>query len=93
LDVNGIKRNYFPDFVLSNTKVIEIKPRYWLGIKDEKITAKINAATEFFKLKNMEYHVITEREFKQLNKNELEMMISKEIITLKNNKNGEKQCL
>lgn len=53
---DGTKRLYHPDFCINKYLIIEVKPRSFL--KNPVVQAKILAATEFFRNKNMDYKIV-----------------------------------
>jgi hypothetical protein len=54
-DYKGNKRNYFPDFIISNKYVIEIKPKSLIG--SDLVSRKKNAAIIFYKKLNLIYKI------------------------------------
>ena len=55
---DNLSHTYFPDFLLNDHYLIEIKPNYKLD--DEVNICKFNAADEYCRLNNLEYVIITE---------------------------------
>jgi len=68
-DLNGDKRNYFPDFIIDNKFVVECKP---ISLQtSESVKAKIKGAKKFCKKRKFEYvllepHKLTIEEIKEL---------------------------
>jgi hypothetical protein len=69
VDTNGVIRNYFPDFVINNKYVVEIKPTSL--IKTLKVQEKVNAGIDYCNKHDMVYKItnippLTNTEFKKL---------------------------
>lgn len=60
---DGKSRNYFPDFLIENNKLVEIKPYNMLKTKN--VQLKKDAAEKMCISKNMIYTIYTERDFKK----------------------------
>jgi hypothetical protein len=56
-DYKGNKRNYFPDFIISNKYVVEIKPKKLF--KSDLVVRKKNAASLFYEKINLKYKLIS----------------------------------
>lgn len=55
IDVNNEKKNYFPDFVINNKYIVEIKPKSL--INTDKVSRKTKYAKQFCKDKDMIYKI------------------------------------
>jgi hypothetical protein len=55
VDVEGEKKNYFPDFVINNKYIVEIKPKSL--INTDKVSKKTQYAKKFCEDKNMIYKI------------------------------------
>lgn len=72
-DWDGVSRKYFPDFVINNNVIIEIKPKkLW---ESPKILAKKLAAEQHYKKLNFEYKII-----------DPEFLTKEQLVYLYNNK-------
>jgi hypothetical protein len=71
VDYEGIKRNYFPDFVINGNKIIEIKPSTL--INSPKVLNKIEGVKKYCKENNYTFEIITP-----------EKLSSEEILSLYN---------
>lgn len=72
VDENGIERNYFPDFIINEKYMVEIKPPRLHN--SHTVLLKTNAATEYCNNNNMTYKItsvapLTTNEIKELIKN------------------------
>ena len=65
-DSKGIKRNYCSDFLINNTKIIEIKPKAMLEFNNNR--EKIAAAELYCKNNPYSFLLITENELNDLDK-------------------------
>jgi hypothetical protein len=68
-DVNGIVRTYYPDFIINNKYIVEIKPTKLM--KTLKVMEKVNAGIEYCNKNNMIYKItnipsLTTDEFREL---------------------------
>lgn len=69
-DLNGKKRNYFPDFYLEDTKeIIELKPKKLINSKQNK--SKFDAAKKKFGKK---FKIITDKNLNKLTSNEIQLL-------------------
>ena len=82
INYDGNKRNYFPDFILNNEILAEIKP--FKLIQTPLIQLKSNAAKEFCQHKKLKYQIFSEKDFQKLNQQEiLELYKTNKIKLLK----------
>lgn len=77
--INGVNRNYFPDFVIENKYVVECKPKK-LWTTNSNLT-KFEFAEKFYKEKNLKFKV---RDIKKIQKEELIKLIEQGLVTLTN---------
>jgi len=66
IDSAGKDRNYFPDFVINQRVVIEIKPQSLLSVGNNKL--KIDNGRKYCNDNGYKYMVVTEKELKNLDK-------------------------
>ena len=72
IDYDGKQRNYFPDFVIENKIIIEIKPK---NLKNSQVVlSKKQGALEWCKKYNFEYQLILSNEFQNLTKEEIKIL-------------------
>jgi hypothetical protein len=76
-DDNGVSRNYFPDFIINNKYMIEIKPNKLK--KTLKILEKTKAAIDFCNKNNMKFKITN---LPKLTDNELKYLIENNKIEL-----------
>ena len=75
-DYNGLKRNYFPDFIINNKYIVEIKPKNLF--KSDSVKRKQEAALIFCKKNGFKYKL---RSINNLNNKELiDLYLKGEII-------------
>lgn len=80
LDIDGKQRNYFPDFIINDSILVEIKPKRLHG--SPKVKSKKTAAEIYCKNNNLTYQIL---EPNVLSKKEtLSLYYNKEIILTKN---------
>ena len=58
------KKRYFPDFLLNNSEIVEVKAEWELTTGQ--ILAKLKAAEQFVKENNMKFTILTERHLEGL---------------------------
>ena len=77
--IDGVNRNYFPDFVVGNKYVVECKPKK-LWTTNSNLT-KFECAEKFYKEKNLKFKV---RDIKKIQKEELIKLIEQGLVILTN---------
>lgn len=65
---DGVERNYFPDFIINNNEIIEIKGMRWVELSNGVFDAKINALSDFCKYNKFSYKVIYDQDLKHYRK-------------------------
>jgi hypothetical protein len=75
---DGIKRNYFGDFIVNNEEFIEIKPRKLRN--SERVLLKEEAGIKWCKEHNLIYNIVCDDEFDKLADSEIDRMVSQGII-------------
>ena len=71
IDYNGDKRNYFPDFILNNKYMVEIKPKKLQNTPINKIKKKY--AIEFCEKNNLKYKLLSP--IKNLSYDEIKLLV------------------
>ena len=84
IDYKNSERNYFPDFILNDIIIAEIKPE---NLKNTPlINLKKEAAVEFCKDRNLTYKIYTENDFNKLTNKEVYQLWKNQSIKILNNK-------
>jgi hypothetical protein len=78
-NIDGVKRNYFPDFVLNGKYVVECKPKKLWDTSINKV--KFNYAEKFYRSKNMKFKVT---DITRIQKKELIQLINSGLVVLTN---------
>lgn len=57
-DVDGNPRNYYPDFVVDRSVVVEVKGKYWYDKHREDVDSKVTAAKTYCRLTGKEFRLV-----------------------------------